>query len=173
MSTPTFGAVGVVTKWIPPDTEHIYIRLVIKDPFDQLLTLSTPTCGVVGAVGTTLPLPQGGVALDQQLLPRHPEDVHQAEREQHPTGQLLRLLLVGRVVVDGCQKHIILWGEWIYLIHNMLIIHRLTGCRNKRLFYNIMYIRRTSSSMDSTSIDILFINTMDFSLKLSPPPPNF
>lgn len=88
-------------------------------------TLPKPTCGVVGAVGTTLPLPQGGVALDQQLLPRHPEDVHQAEREQHPTGQLLRLLLVGRVVIGGSQKHIILWGEWIYLIHNMLIIHRL------------------------------------------------
>lgn len=89
--------------------------------------MSTPTCGVVGAVGTTLPLPQGGVALDQQLLPRHPQDIHHTEREhEHLTGELLGLLLVGRVVVGGCQKHIILWGERIYLIHEIVIILRLS-----------------------------------------------
>lgn len=88
--------------------------------------MSTPTCGVVGAVGTTLPLPQGGVALDQQLLPRHPQDIHHTERGQHLTGELLGLLLIGHVVVGGCQKHIILWGEWLYLIHEMLIILRLS-----------------------------------------------
>lgn len=88
--------------------------------------MSTPTCGVVGAVGTTLPLPQGGVALDQQLLPRHPQDIHQTECEQHLTGEFLGLLLVGRVVVGGCQKHIILWGESIYLIHEIVIILRLS-----------------------------------------------
>lgn len=84
---------------------------------------------MVGAVGTTLPLPQGGVALDQQLLPLHPEDVHQAEREQHPTGQLLRLLLAGRVVVGGSQKHIIMVSLGSPGNHQGLGVHGL--CRGQ------------------------------------------